>query len=307
MMNTVFSAIGKGMAVYFQQKALCVAGEELRSALKSSWYVPETVIDEETGEEKENGSFMANEHDEGFIREEHLQDALLKGIEEIREGLIIHDAKQWLKTVCFRCANDDYKNRITSKAVSLSSPDIAQHVESIPAVAKRNRRAFLKRHLQLKPAMKRILEMYLDGFTFEEIDVKLGKKPGYAQKGTIRLRQALSRHGEEFRLLNEGLKELNPEITGKYTVYSSQGNEPLFEPDKEEMSPYIPVESRVSDSVSPFFGSGKVKDDIPRVNDSMGNLAGYINNRDARETARELSCILSEYIPLHDEDVRRKP
>lgn len=297
MMNTVYASINKGIAVFFQEKALCAAGEELRRALKSSWYIRE--------DETETGFFMKNDREEGFIREDHLQDAIIKGIEEIRSGLIIHNPRKWLKTVCFRCANDDYKNRTTSRAVSLSSPDIMQHVESIPALPKRNRRAFLKRFLHIKPALKRILDLYLEGYTLEEIDAKLGKKTDYARKALSRLRQSLSQYGEEFRLLNEGLKELNPEITGKYTVYSSQGNEPLIEPDIREMNPYIPVIRRVSDTVSPWYLSCRSIERIPRVNDSMGNASGYISNKDMRKAAIELSCFLKDCIPYHREDIKR--
>lgn len=196
-----------------------------------------------------------------FVNEDCLQSAFLEALERVQDGYEVQSPKAFLKALAYRKACDTAKAHFYSKSISLDE----SHIEHLVALPKRTRKAFTKACAEgLKPAMRTILELILEGYTYQEIDSKLGKKEGYSKLAIFRLRKALQRDARLMVIL-EGLKGLS-DVSGEYSIYSSKAHEPDFEPDKEDMNPYIPIAQVVSDTVSPWYtGERTVADDIPRV------------------------------------------
>lgn len=193
--------------------------------------------------------YRKNENE--FVNEDCLQSAFLEALQKVNEGLEISNPRAFLKTIAYRKACDAAKAHFYSKSVSIHEEGLS--LENIAAVPKRSRRAYAKRiGKSLKPAMKAIMELILDGYTYQEIDSKLGKKEGYSKLAIFRIRKALQRDARLMVIL-EGLEGLN-DVSGEYSIYSSKAHEPDVEyGDGEERMPYMPIQVRHTSSLRLYY------------------------------------------------------
>ena len=202
-------------------------------------------------------------NENSFVNEDSLQSAFIEALERVQAGYQIENPRAFLKALAYRKACDTAKSHFHSRSISLDE----SHIEHMVSLPKRTRKAFTKACAEgLKPAMRTILELILEGYTYQEIDSKLGKKEGYSKLAIFRLRKALQRDSKLMVIL-EGLKGLN-DVSGEYSIYSSKAHEPDIEPEPDEMNPCIPIARTVSDSVSPWFTSSRSVKEIRKVTEA---------------------------------------